>query len=287
MTAIRSTTTTTRTLGGPGRILRLGAGRAVYETRSYFRQGDSLFFTFLFPTVIFVIFAVAFGSSGDVGAGPDGTGGISMAAYYLPGMAAAGVLLSGIQNLAVDIATERSDGTLKRLAGSPLPVLSYFLGKFGQVLVTSILQLLLLFLVARLVFGVELPGDAEHWARFGWVYLLGIATSAALGIALSRVPRTGKSASAVIVPILLVLQFVSGVYIQFSVLPDWLQTFASVFPLKWIAQGMRSALLPENFAAAEPGGTWDVGTTVLVLVAWLIGGTIVSLLTFRWNRKDA
>jgi ABC-2 type transport system permease protein len=287
VTAIEATRPAAASLSSPARTLRLGARQAVYEVRGYFRQGDAIFFTFLFPTVMFVIFSVAFGSSGNVGTAPDGSGGISMAAYYLPGLAAAGVLLSGLQNLAIDIANERSDGTLKRLAGSPLPVLSYFLGKFGQVLATSILQLVLLLLVARVFFDVELPTDGEKWLRFGWVYLLGIATAAALGIGLSRLPRSGKSASAVIVPILLVLQFISGVYIQFAILPEWLQTAASVFPLKWIAQGMRSALLPEDFASGEMGGTWDLGTTALILVAWLVGGVVISLLTFRWNRKDA
>jgi ABC-2 type transport system permease protein len=286
MTAIA--TATAPALGtGVGRILRLGVRRARYEVTTYFRQGDSLFFTFLFPTVMFVIFAVAFGSSENIGTAPDGSGGITLAAYYLPGMVAAGILLSGIQNLAVDIATERSDGTLKRLAGTPLPVLSYFIGKLGQVLVTSLLQLALLLAVASIAFGVELPSDGEHWLRFAWVYLLGIATSAALGIGLSRLPRSGKSASAVIVPILLVLQFISGVYIQFAMLPEWLRDVAGVFPLRWIAQGMRSAFLPDDAASAEVGGTWDLGTAALVIAAWLVLGVVGSALTFRWNRKDA
>ena len=72
-------------------------------------------------------------------------------------MIAAGILLSGVQNLAVDIAGERSDGTLKRLGGTPLPVLSYFTGKMGQVIATSVLQIALLLVVARIAFGVELP----------------------------------------------------------------------------------------------------------------------------------
>ena len=67
-----------------------------------------------------------------------GPRGISVGAYYLPGMLAAGMLLSGVQNLAVDIATEKGDGTLKRLGGTPLSPVSYFLGKIGQVFVTGI-----------------------------------------------------------------------------------------------------------------------------------------------------
>ena len=268
------------------RALRLGGARIAYEVRQYFRQRDTVFFTFLFPSVIFTIFAAAFSASGEVGARPDGTGGISVAASYLPGLVAAGVVLSGIQNLGVDIAQERSDGTLKRLGGSPLPVVSYFIGKAGTVLVTAVAQLVLLLLVAGVAFGVALPADATHWVRFAWVFLLSTAMATVLGIGISGLPRSGRSASAVIVPVLLVLQFVSGVYLRFADLPDWLQAFAQLFPLKWVAQGMRAALLPERFAGAEQTGGWDLGTTAVVLAAWLVGGLVLARVTFRWVRRE-
>ncbi|MCU1570676.1 MAG: transporter permease [Naasia sp.] len=287
-----TSTTTTPAPARPGepaplaRMLRLGTIRAAYEVRLYFRQGDSVFFTFLFPVVMLAIFSVAF-SDGQMAGGIRGDQDpISMAHAYLPGMVAAGLLLSGVQNLAVDIAMERGDGTLKRLAGSPLPVISYFLGKLGQVLVTSLLQLALLLTVAAVVFQVPLPTEPSRWLTFAWVYLLGIGTSAVLGIALSGLPRSGKSATAVIIPITLVLQFVSGVYVTFASLPEWLQNAASVLPLKWMAQGMRSVFLPDSFSATEQGGSWDLGTTALVLGVWLVLGVLGSRLAFRWIRKD-
>lgn len=268
-----------------GRILTLGVERARYEVRGYFRQSDALFFTFLFPTLIFVIFAAAFSASGTVGAGP-GTVGISVAAYYLPGLVASGIMLSGVQNLGIDIATERSDGTLKRLGGSPLPVVSYFLGKVGMVFVTAIMQLALLFLVAHFVFGVVLPTTGAVWGRFAWIFLLSILMSVVLGIGISGLPRSGRTASAVIVPILLVLQFISGVYFQFSSLPEWLKNIAGVFPVKWVAQGMRSVFLPDRFKALEQTGTWDFGTMALLLGGWTVVGLVIAVATFRWVRKD-
>jgi ABC-2 type transport system permease protein len=286
MTAVSSPTALARPVAGARRTLRLGAERVRWEVRQYFRERDTLFFTFLFPTVIFLIFAAAFSSTGEIGTRADGTGGITVAAYYLPGLVAAGVVLSGIQNLGIAIAQERSDGTLKRLGGSPLPVVSYFIGKAGMVLVTSLIQLALLLAVARIAFGVALPSDGAHWLRFGWVYLLSIVMATVLGIGLSGIPRTGRSASAVIVPILLVLQFVSGVYFKFTDLPDWLQTVAGFFPVKWVAQGMRSVFLPERFSAAEQTGGWDLGTAALVLVVWTLVGLIAARITFRWVRRD-
>jgi ABC-2 type transport system permease protein len=273
---------------GLGRTLRLGLARIGYETKIYFRAGDRVLFTFLFPAVLLCIFSVAFDGLGGVSStAPDDASTISQAAYYLPGMIAAGILLSGVQNLGVDIAVERSDGTLKRLAGTPLPVLSYFMGKMGQVLVTSLAQVILLLLLARVAFGVALPDDLGHWVTFVWVYLLGITTAAVLGIAISRLPRSGKSATAVIIPPLLVLQFISGVFLSFTLLPDWLQTVASIFPLKWIAQGMRAALLPDPFASAEQGGSWNLPLVALVLGVWLVVGLVVCRATFRWIRKDS
>lgn len=262
-----------------GRTLRLGVRRVGIELKMYFRAGDQVFFTFLFPTLIYSLFATVF-SDQEL---PDG---ISMATYYLPGMIAGAILLSGVQNLAGDIATEKSDGTLKRLGGSPLSPVSYFIGKLGQVMVTSILQLALLIGVAVFAFDAELPATTAGWSTIIWVYLLGIAACSFAGIALSALPRSGKTASAVIIPIVLVLQFVSGVYLQFSMLPEWLQSVSGIFPVRWMAQGLRAAFLPDSWAAAEPSGEWDLALVALMLAVWIVVGLVLSRLTFRWIHKD-
>lgn len=264
-------------------VLTHGASRARYEVKNYFRQGDTVFFTFLFPLVMLLIFSVAFSQATF---GPPGAE-ISAAEFYLPGMIAAGLLLSGLQNMSIDIAMEKNDGTLKRLSGTPLSPVSYFLGKLGQVLLTGLLQSAVLIVVAVVAFGVDLPTEPGRWATFAWVFLLGVTTCALLGIALSAIPRSARSATAVVIPIVLVLQFISGVYIAFSSLPEWLQNVASVFPLKWLAQGMRAVFLPESFEAIEVGGSWDLPGIALVCGIWLVAGLVLARVTFRWIRKDS
>jgi ABC-2 type transport system permease protein len=279
-----ATTLTTPALPA-GRTLKLGLSRIRYEITGYFRQGDTVFFTFLFPLVFLTIFSVAFSNASF---GKDASGhAVSAATYYLPAMLAAGVLLSGLQNMSIAIAGEKSDGTLKRLGGSPLPVFSYFIGKIGQVLVTGLAQAIVLILVAGTIFGVKLPTDPGKWLTFLWVFFLGVTTCAILGIALSALPRSGKSATAVIIPVTLVLQFISGVYLQFSLLPNWLKDVASIFPLKWLAQGMRSVFLPDTFKAVEQGGTWDLNGVLIVTLIWLVVGLVLCRVTFRWIRKDS
>lgn len=209
-----------------------------------------------------------------------------MAAYYLPGLIAAALLLSGVQNLATDVVREKHEGWLRRLGGTPYSPVGYFIGKAGLVVITSALQIVLLLAVARFAFNVELPSEPEAWGRFAWLCVLGIATMSLLGIALSALPRSSRSAIAVVLPPVLLLQFISGVYLQFTMLPEWLQNVASIFPLKWLAQGMRAVFLPEHFAAAEPSGSWDLGLVALNLIGWLVIGLVLSLLTFRWVRRS-
>jgi ABC-2 type transport system permease protein len=84
-----------------------------------------------------------------------------------------------------------------------------------------------------------------------------------------------------------VLQFISGVYVPFNDVPPWLQQIAALFPLKWMSQGLRSVFLPAQAAALEPAHAWQHGQTALVLAAWIAGGLVLCLRTFRWlPRRD-
>ncbi|MGZ8804368.1 MAG: ABC transporter permease, partial [Microbacterium sp.] len=82
--------------GALTRMVALGTWRARFELRQYARSADTLFFTFLFPVVMLGLFSVAFGAAGDISPAP-GLPPLSMAELYLPGMMAAGLLLSGFQ----------------------------------------------------------------------------------------------------------------------------------------------------------------------------------------------
>lgn len=266
----------------PG-TLRQGFVRARVELLQFVRERDSVVFGFAYPIIMLAIFASVFGNDDPIVAGGVS---VSFAQYFLPGMVATGVMLSTYQTLAMSIAVERDDGTLKRLRATPLPATSYFLGKVFLSLVTVLAQTALLLAVAALVFDVPLPDSAGRWVTFAWVFVLGTAAGAVCGVAYSSVPRSGRSASAVVVTPLLVLQFTSGVFFSVTQLPGWMLDLSSLFPLKWIAQGMRSVFLPDAFAAAEPAGAWQEGATAAVLAAWLVVGLVVGTRTFRWRRHD-
>ena len=82
--------------------------------------------------------------------------------------------------------------------------------------------------------------------------VLGITACTLCGVAFSSLARTGRSAPAVVTPVALILQFISGVFFVFTSLPGWMQNVASIFPLKWMCQGLRAVFLPESSARASP-----------------------------------
>ncbi|RBY89886.1 ABC transporter permease [Blastococcus sp. TF02A-26] len=250
--------------------------RAGVELKEFFRQRESVVFSLALPVILLVVFGAVLDY--DIGLG------IPFTQYFLPGILAAGILGVSLQNMAISIATERSDGTLKHLAGTPMPRSAYFVGKVVQVLATTVAILVILLLVGRVFYGVGLPSGTD-WLTFAWVALLGAAACTLLGIAVSSLARTGRSASAMITPIALVLQFISGVFFQFSQIPTWMQTVASVFPLKWMAQGFRSVYLPDALAADEPAGSWELGRVAIVLGLWCVAGLVLCVLTFRWQDR--
>jgi ABC-2 type transport system permease protein len=147
-----------------------------------------------------------------------------------------------------------------------------------------VIQIFMLFVGGLLFFGLEMPTGADKWITFAWLVLLGSACSTALGIAFSIIPKSGRGASAVVSPIVIILQFFSGVFFIFTQLPPWMQQIAAIFPLKWLTQGMRSVFLPDSFATQEIAKSWENEKTFVVLLVWLIIGIFFSVRKFKWDR---
>lgn len=272
--SVRTATATTPRRTGTA---TLGLSRGVLELKQFSRSREAVVFTMLFPVMLIVIFGSIFTQ--------EIAPGVKFTQYFVTGMIASGLLSVGFQNLAINIPMERDRGVLKRLRGTPMPRAAYFIGKIVMVLVVGAAETVLLIAVAAAFYGVSVPDTAAKWLTFGWVSVLGITACTLCGIAYSSLVRTGRAGPAVVTPIALVLQFISGVFFVFTDLPTWMQKVASLFPLKWMCQGMRSVFLPESFAAQEPAHSWELGRVALVLAAWCVGGLVLCLLTFRWTTK--
>ncbi|WP_327585104.1 ABC transporter permease [Nonomuraea sp. NBC_00507] len=257
---------------------RLALKRGALELKGFFRTKGQFIVIFSLPAIMLMLL-------GAMSMSRMTAPGVTGAQILTAGMIGAGIMSTSFQNLGINIALERDDGTLKRLHGMPMPHVSYFGGKIIQVLVCMVAEVAILIVVGVLLFDVQLPSSLDRWVTFAWVLALGGVACALLGIAASSLPKTGRGANAIITLPFLILQFCSGVYLPFSDVPALLQYFAALFPLKWMTQGMRSVFLPEQAAALEPAGAWEHPMIALVLAAWCVGGLLLCLKTFRWTPR--
>ncbi len=260
----------------PG-TLRLGLLRGKMEIIQFSRQKEAVVFTIFFPVILLAIFGSVFKNT----IAP----GVTFSQYFVAGMIASGLVNSGFQNIAINIPLERDMGAIKRLRGTPLPITSYFIGKAISVFASMAVQVIILLIIGTAFFGLNLPTEPSKWLTFTWLLVLGTASATALGVAFSAVPKNGRGASAIVSPVVIVLQFFSGVFFVFTQLPGWMQQVAAIFPLKWLTQGMRSVFLPDSFASQEVAQSWEGGRTALILFVWLIAGLFLALKTFRWENK--
>lgn len=258
-------------------IGRVAAARAGIELRSYFRNRQAVVFTFALPLVLLLIFGAIYSGNAPGTHTP-------MKQVLIAGIIASGIMSTTFSSLAVAIAVERDDGTLRRLAATPMSPVSYFLGKVAQAFVTGVLETVVLLAVGVGLFGLHLPDTGARWFTFVWVVVLGIVACAFLGIAYSRVAPNARAAAPVVQLPYLGLQLISGVFFVFTSLPGFMQVIAGCFPLKWMAQGLRSAFLSDSFQKSEAAGSWEHGRTALVLGGWCLAGLVLCLATFKWGR---
>lgn len=252
--------------------------RTRIELLRFRRTREQVLFSFALPVVLMTLLASILG-------GEIGTTGVDFSQYIVAGMVASVALNVGVNDLAPQLALDRSDGTVKRLGGTPMPPAAYVLGKLGSVVLTAILQTVVLLAIGVALFGVEIP-SASGWLTFAWVFALGLTSAVLLGMAISTIATDPRSASAVVTLPFVALQFISGIWFRFSDLPTGLQQLASLFPLRWMALGLRSVFLPDSFAVDEPGGSWQLGMVALVLAIWTVAGLALVLGRFRlWTER--
>lgn len=257
--------------------LALGMARADIELRVFFRQWDAVIFTFALPVVLLVLL-------GSIFTGTYVGSSVTVSQYFVPGMIAGGIASTTFVNLGASIASDRDDGTLRRLRGAPAPAGAYFLGKIMMALVVTAIEVVLVLAVGVVLFGLSLPSTPGRWLTATWVLLLGTAACALLGIAASGLARSARSAGAVFNLPYLMLGFCSGVFFTpISALPAPILQLGSLFPLRWMAQGFRAAFLPDSILGQEVVRSWELGKTALILAAWTIGGTLLALRTFSWR----
>jgi ABC-2 type transport system permease protein len=246
----------------PASPVLAAAALAAHELRLTARRGENVLVTIVVPAAVLVFFAT-------MGLVP-GIGGRPVD-FLLPGALALAVIASGLVNLGIATAYERSYGVLKRLGGSPLPRWGLVAAKLAAVLALELLQVALLVVVASAVLGWRAPGSTSI-VLFATALLLGTLAFAGLGLVLAGTLRA-EATLALANGLFLVFLMLGGIVLPIEHLPAPLDTIAAALPAAALSDLFRGAL----------GRATEVAGPALVLVAWAVGGAGLAVRSFRWE----
>ena len=186
----------------------------------------------------------------------------------------------------VAVYSVRSTPSSIQLTVRSLPAWAYVAAKCLANVALSGLNIVVLIGIGRLALGLSLPSAARSWALAALALLLTIGACTALGLAIGRCCPSSRAASGILTPIIIILQFVSGLFLPLSQLPAWMVHGFSVLPVRWSAELMREAFLPATAAIAEPTGAWETGKGLAVVAAWLVGGVVAAIIITRRDTVD-
>ena len=270
--------------GGRRAVQRPGSSAAAVLTMTwtslltFAREPVAFVMGILYPLAMLVLFHTVFPWRIN--------GGITYGEYMLPVMITMGVLMTCLQILAISVASERETGELKRLAVLPVPPWAHVTSKCLYNTVLALLNVVVLMVVGHFALGIALPGAARSWGLMTLSLVLTIGACTALGLAAGRLCPSSRAASGIMTPLVIVFQFVSGLFLPLAQLPTWMVDIFSVFPVRWSAELMREAFLPASFASAEPTGSWETGKALAVIAAWFVGGVVAAIVIARRDTVD-
>ena len=198
------------------------------ERRMFWRNPTAAFFGVLLPLVLLALFGAVFSGSQE------------NLDVVVPGIAGLSVASACFVALAYNLTWLRERGILKRLRGTPLPTSAYLAGIAANAVANTVLQVAVVIVAGRLVFGVPWPGD---WLALAVFLVLGVVCFAGLGVALSHAIPNSDSAPAYVNALFLPMMFLAGVFYDEQNAPAFLRDIAEVMPLKHLIDGLSGAMV--------------------------------------------
>jgi ABC-2 type transport system permease protein len=253
--------------------LALAAHQFRYDQKTFWRNPASVFFTVALPLLFLIIFSTIFGNDTI-----EELGGIKTTTYYVPAIITLAVVSATMQSLAISLTIDREFGILKRGRGTPLPNWVFFAGRVGNSIVVSVLLLIVVTVVGRLIYGVEIP-PLERLPAVLITLIVGAAAFCCLGVALSAAIPSEDAAAPISNVAVLPLYFLSGVFIPESEIPDGVLKVADVFPIRHFFEAFFGAFDPTTTGA---GFEWG---HLAVVAAWGLVGLVLAIRYFRWTPR--
>jgi ABC-2 type transport system permease protein len=155
--------------------------------------------------------------------------GLNYIAYYAGAVAFMFLMFASAQN-AAGILDDQAAGILDRIAAGPGGMTVVVNGRFIFLTLQGMVQGTVIFAVAWLIYGVDVPGNFGAWLLISFCSAV---LAAGLGLLLVTACRTRAQAQILPTVVILIMSAVGGSMVPRFFMPGWLQTLGWITPNTW------------------------------------------------------
>lgn len=196
------------------------------EIKMFLRTGIAVFFTFIFPFFILLLFGSIWGKK--------------FIPYLVPMLLAMAAGSTALYAIGVTLPNYRETGIFKRIIVSPLKGWTYIYGLVLARFLIVFLQSILLIVITKLFYGLQIKGDILSLLFF---LILGIFSTLSIGGLIASISKTGEMAISISNITFSPLMFLSGAFVPIFIFPKFFQKLANFSPVYHFIKVMQDIIL--------------------------------------------
>jgi ABC-2 type transport system permease protein len=232
-----------------------------FELRKIWHDVSQVFIRAVQPVLWLLVFGEVFAKTRLVP-----TGSYSYLQFLTPGVLAQSVIFVAIF-YGFNVVMDRDMGLLHKLLSTPIPRYSIVLGKTLSAGLRSVIQALVVFILAVLIRVHLILTPVSIIGVLVVIILTGMCFSG-LSIFLASFFKTRERIMGIGTAIIMPLFFASSAIYPIDIMPTWLKVVAQVNPLSYIVEAMRALLVTGDYhRIALDFGVTVLATAVLVTLA--------------------
>jgi ABC-2 type transport system permease protein len=189
----------------------------------------------------------------------------------VPGLLGVILTMTMVMMTSIALTRETERGTMENLLAMPASPVEIMLGKVLPYLVVGAVQVAVVLVAAKLMFGVPFVGSIILLLNAVLLFVLGLVL---LGYTISTFARTQMQALQLTVFFFLPSILLSGFMFPFRGMPLWAQWIGELFPITHFLRVIRAIMLK---GAEFPAVAWEMSMLVVFIFAY----ATIALLRFR------
>lgn len=193
--------------------------------------------------------------------------------WFFPGLLGMNMMFSSLWGVGYVVVRYRKNGTLKRLKATPLTSLEYLSAQMLSRIFLLMFTLLVVWFGSDLIFDFYVLGSR---LLIFFLFFLGGMGLSSLGLVLASRGTSEEFTSGVLNFISWPMMFLSEVWFSLEGSPQWVKSFAQIFPLTHMLKAIRKVM-------NEGAGFVDVQFECLFMLTFTIAALSLGALLFSWN----